>query len=63
MSEAVLALVDAIKSGDAIETENAFATAMAEKLGDKIDTFRQQVASSMFKTPEVSAEPTEHAPE
>lgn len=67
MSEAVLALVNAIKSGDAVETENAFGAAMAEKLGDKIDAFRQQVAASMFRTPEQqiepTVEPTENTPE
>ena len=52
MNETVLALVDAINSGDAIETENAFATAMAEKLSVKIDEYRQSVAASMFAQPE-----------
>ncbi len=59
MSETVMALVDAIKSGDASTTEQAFASAMAEKLSARIDDYRQQVAASMFKTPE--AEPTEQS--
>jgi len=52
MNETVLALVDAINSGDAIDTENAFAAAMAEKLSVKIDEYRQSVAASMFAQPE-----------
>jgi hypothetical protein len=48
MSEAVQNLVQAIRAGDAIETENAFANAMAEKLSTRLDTMRQDVAQSMF---------------
>ena len=56
MSETINALVDAIKSGDAIATENAFADAMAEKLGSKIDDLRQSVAAGMFTTPQAVTE-------
>jgi len=52
MNENTARLVDAIASGDGIETENAFATAMAEKLGSKIEDYRQQVAASMFSQQE-----------
>lgn len=52
MNETVMALVDAIKTGDASTTEQAFAAAMAEKLSTRIDDFRQQVAASMFTQPE-----------
>ena len=56
MSESVIKLVDAIKAGDAMETEQSFAAAMAEKLGAKIDDLRQSVAANMFAT--VTAEET-----
>lgn len=59
MSETINTLVGAIKSGNAIDTEQAFANAMAEKLSTKIDDFRQQVAASMFKTPEATPTETE----
>lgn len=60
MSDTVLALVDAIKSGDAMATETAFAAAMGEKITAKIDDMRQSVAASMFNTEEQPAEePTE----
>lgn len=49
MNESVIKLVDAIKSGDAVATEEAFAAAMAEKLAPKIDDYRQEVAANMFK--------------
>ena len=48
MSETVQNLVQAIQAGDAIETEQAFADAMAEKLSAKLDDMRQSVAQSMF---------------
>jgi hypothetical protein len=48
MSETVQNLVQAIKAGDALETENAFANAMAEKLSTRLDGMRQSVAQSMF---------------
>lgn len=56
MSETVQNLVQAIKAGDALETENAFANAMAEKLSTRLDTMRQDVAQSMFAQP-AEAEP------
>lgn len=56
MSEAVSNLVDAMVSGDALATETAFAAAMAEKLTDKLDDMRIDVAQNMFKTPEVTSE-------
>jgi hypothetical protein len=60
MSDSVLALVDAIKSGDAMATETAFAAAMGEKITAKIDDMRQSVAASMFNTEEQPVEePTE----
>ena len=52
MSETVQNLVQAIKAGDALETENAFANAMAEKLSTRLDTMRQDVAQGMFAQPE-----------
>jgi hypothetical protein len=57
MSETVQNLVQAIQAGDAIETEQAFANAMAEKLSTRLDDMRQSVAQSMF------AQPTEVEPE
>ena len=48
MNESVINLVDAIKTGDALATENAFADAMAEKLSSKIEDLRVNIAQSMF---------------
>ena len=59
MSEAIQNLVQAIQAGDALETENAFANAMAEKLSTRLDTMRQDVAQGMFaQATEQEAEPT-----
>jgi hypothetical protein len=58
MSETVQNLVQAIQAGDALETEQAFANAMAEKLSTRLDGMRQDVAQSMFaQATEQEAEP------
>lgn len=56
MSETVKNLISAIATGNAVETQNAFNTAMAEKISDKLDDMRVQVAQNMFKTPEAVTE-------
>lgn len=56
MNENVIKLVDAIKSGDAIATEQAFADAMADKLASKIEDLRGNVAQNMFAQQEQVAE-------
>lgn len=48
MSENTLNLIQAIANGDAVETEQAFATAMAEKLSVKLDDMRTGIAQNMF---------------
>lgn len=48
MKESVQNLIQAIAQGDALETEKAFATAMAEKLAPMIDARRAEVAQGMF---------------
>jgi hypothetical protein len=58
MSETVQNLVQAIQAGDALETENAFANAMAEKLSTRLDDMRQTVAQGMFaQQSDIAAEP------
>ena len=59
MSETVQNLVNAIKAGDALETQNAFANAMAEKLSGRLEDMRQTVAQSMFATQEPAAAETQ----
>jgi hypothetical protein len=41
---------------DAVGTESAFQSAMAEKISAKLDDMRVSVAQSMFKTPEAAVE-------
>ena len=48
MNENTLSLIQAIADGDAIGTEQAFATAMAEKLSAKLDDMRTGIAQNMF---------------
>ena len=43
-----LELINAISTGDASATENAFNAAMAEKISDKLDDRRSNDANSMF---------------
>lgn len=59
MNETVARLVDAIKSGDALATETAFADAMAEKLAPKLEDMRINVAQSMFAPQEPVSEEKE----
>lgn len=62
MSDTTLNLIQAIANGDAIETESAFANAMAEKLSAKLDDMRQSVAQSMFAAQEPVAETQDSEP-
>jgi hypothetical protein len=52
MSESVRNLINAISSGSAINTEESFNSAMAEKISVRMDAMRQEVAANMFKTTE-----------
>jgi hypothetical protein len=56
MSDTTLNLIQSIANGDAIETEQAFANAMAEKLSVKLDDMRMNVAQNMFAAQEPAAE-------
>lgn len=42
-------LIDAIQSGDSVNIQSSFESAMASKIAEKIDVMRQQVAKNMFK--------------
>jgi len=59
MNENTLNLIQAIANGDAMETEQAFATAMAEKLSVKLDDMRGGIAQSMFNQEVVTEELSE----
>lgn len=52
MSETTINLVSAIASGDAVEIENSFNAAMAEKISSRLDDMRLEVAKNMFNQPE-----------
>lgn len=55
-----LELIQAISDGNAVEIENAFSSAMAEKVAAKLDDMRVNVAHAMFnvQTPEANLETT-----
>jgi hypothetical protein len=59
MSDSVRNLINAISAGSAIDTEESFNSAMAEKISVKLDDMRQDVAANMFKTSETVEETTE----
>ena len=65
MSDTTKDLVNAIVKGDAMGTETNFAAAIADKITDKLDVMRQDVAKNMFATPEpeVALEDTEETVE
>ena len=52
MRENTINLINAIQAGDAVELESAFNAAMAEKVAERLDTMRADVAQNMFKTAE-----------
>jgi hypothetical protein len=52
MSETTYNLIQAMANGDALETEQAFGTAMAEKLAVKLDDMRAGIAQNMFNAQE-----------
>jgi hypothetical protein len=52
MSETTYNLIQAMANGDALETEQAFSAAMAEKLAVKLDDMRTSIAQNMFTTQE-----------
>ena len=62
MSETVKQLVTAMLQKDAMGTETAFQSAMAEKISAKLDDMRMNVAQSMFKTPEAAVDTTVEEP-
>ncbi len=51
-----LELINAISTGDAVATENAFNAAMAEKISAKLDDMRVNIAHRMFNAQEVEQE-------
>jgi len=59
MSDSVRNLINAISVGSAIDTEESFNSAMAEKISVKMDAMRQDVAANMFKTAEETTETDE----
>jgi len=63
MSDTIKNLISAIASGDASTTQDAFNLAMAEKISDKLETMRADVAQNMFKTPESVEEPADDTTE
>jgi len=58
MSETIKNLISAIATGNAIDTESAFNSAMAEKISTRLDTMRQTVATTMFTQQESAADET-----
>ncbi len=53
-----LELINAISNGNAVEIENAFNSAMAERVATKLDDMRVNVAHAMFnvQAPEANVE-------
>lgn len=48
MTESVKNLINAISAGDAVETENAFQVAIADKISARLDDMKIEVAKGMF---------------
>lgn len=52
-------LIDAIAADKPVDAQNMFDSIMSQRVSERIDDYRQEVAKSMFKSPEVEAETTE----
>lgn len=52
-------LIDAIANDKPVDAQNMFDSIMSQRVSERIDDYRQEVAKSMFKSPEVEAETTE----
>jgi hypothetical protein len=61
MSETTYNLIQAMANGDALETEQAFGNAMAEKLAVKLDDMRTGIAQNMFNSQPVAEESIDEA--
>lgn len=42
-------LIDAIQTGDSVAVQSAFEASMTQRVAERIDTMRQEVAQNMFK--------------
>lgn len=56
-------LIDAIESGDSVAIQNSFEQAMAERIADRIDTMRQEVAKNMFNEGKMKPKMSEESQE
>jgi iron-sulfur cluster repair protein YtfE (RIC family) len=57
MSEHTMNLINAIATGNAVETETAFNAAISDKISTRLDAMRTTIAQNMFKEKQVE-EPT-----
>lgn len=58
MREEIEGLIDSIAAGNAIDSEAQFNAIMAAKVAERLDSFRQDVASTLF-THQADPEPIE----
>lgn len=56
-------LIDALVAGDSIAIENTFNDVMSQKVSNALDTYRTQVAQSMFKPVEDVVPADDNTPE
>jgi hypothetical protein len=62
-NEQVIELIDAIADDNAVESEKIFNSIMADKISDRLQDYRQEVASTFFNATETEAEAQENAAE
>ena len=56
MTQGVKDLINAIAEGDSVAIEAAFNSEMANRISDRLDDMRVDVAQNMFRTESVSEE-------
>ena len=56
-------LIDAIEAGSATEIDAAFNSVMVNKVAEKLDAMRDELAQNMFKTQQIDTEEQEEQEE
>jgi hypothetical protein len=54
--ESIRSLIDAIAADKPVDAQNMFDAVMSQRVSERLDDYRQELAQSLFKTPEATEE-------
>lgn len=52
--ESIRSLIDAIAADKPVDAQNMFDAVMSQRVSERLDDYRQELAQSLFKTPEAT---------